>query len=368
MKIRNPKSAIRNFHSTFGIRRSAFTLVELLVVVGIIGLLIAILLPSLSGARKSAKNGDTKTRLKAIGDGLEMFKNDVGEYPDSAKQLDPTDADYSATSAGEPPGYTHNGTILYGAQALARALVGKDLFGYVDSVRARKQDPSKNPSWYYNCTSGAASYTSPFPRTSPYFKDQDVFLRTNGITEGTFPPAHSAARNNMTQLVLKDAFNHPVLYYRANPLGAPDKKLLCDATADAAGIGGLPLYNPGTHPYFPYYNLLDNDFFTGCKMTDPDWTGTTSGEEGWDFGTQKHLIRELGDPRNPNDVNNPPADRTDRTFAQYIVDPQSLNSVTNLPAEGNKLRPYNPNTYLLITAGSDGVFGTSDDIDNFGQR
>jgi hypothetical protein len=35
------------------------------------------------------------------------------------------------------------------------------------------------------------------------------------------------------------------------------------------------------------------------------------------------------------------------------------------PKIGNPARPYNPGTYILISAGPDGYYGTADDIHNF---
>jgi len=101
--------------------RVAFTLVELLVVIGIIAILIGILLPALSKARESANTVKCASNLRSIGQGLAQYLDDYnGFYPASytyvGMQLN--------QSAGieTPPyataGYIHWSSFIYGRKDL----------------------------------------------------------------------------------------------------------------------------------------------------------------------------------------------------------------------------------------------------------
>jgi len=62
-------------------REAAFTLVELLVVIGIIAVLTAILLPSLSTARAQAARTKCLNNIRQIGVGIAVYVHDFGDLP-----------------------------------------------------------------------------------------------------------------------------------------------------------------------------------------------------------------------------------------------------------------------------------------------
>jgi len=61
--------------------RRAFTLVELLVVITIIGILVSLLMPAVQSARESGRNTTCKNHLKQLGTGFEQYQGKHKYYP-----------------------------------------------------------------------------------------------------------------------------------------------------------------------------------------------------------------------------------------------------------------------------------------------
>ena len=107
--------------SCIGVRRyNAFTLIELIVVVGIIAILSALVLSTVGYARKKATRARAETEIAAMSAACENYKSDNGIYP----RNNATD-NLNAETSGDPSGYQTASQYLYGE------LSGDRNFNYV---------------------------------------------------------------------------------------------------------------------------------------------------------------------------------------------------------------------------------------------
>ena len=74
------------------LKRSAFTLVELLIVITIIGILVGLLLPAVRGALNSANELAVRTEMTQIEQAIESFNTQYGFYPPSFEQYNRSEA------------------------------------------------------------------------------------------------------------------------------------------------------------------------------------------------------------------------------------------------------------------------------------
>jgi type II secretory pathway pseudopilin PulG len=280
----------------------AFTIVELLTVMSIIVILIGLLVPALNKVKRYARDVRQKAQLHSIDTAIELFNSELDGYPPSGA-TDTTGAQYC------------------GAMKLAEAMVGLDLMGFHPDSAFRSDGKTVGSGGVLINLYDTSTLTA---RKGPYlqlenanaFKISDLYWE-NGSTIGPF---------NQDLYVLCDGYNRvtnksttkkigmPILYYKANT--AKDEH---------------DLINPNNPDNI--YNYLDNEELVALGFP---------GQPGPDAGGPKH---DLSDPKRfyRNTWNDQIYDSAKPTFA----------------------RPYRADSYILISAGWDGNYGTADDICNF---
>lgn len=312
----------------------AFTLIELLAVVAIIALLMGIFMPALGRIRGQARKTKTSAMVAALEKACEAFNADNGHYP---------------RSAGENPFEGRgSGVQLSGAQWLGLQLLGANQMGYVKPVRSNDSnadgiiDEDDWDDWYSGEPSREYARLGPYATADPdvvtWIVDRDG--RRGYKARHPDPPSEleegSSFWSNGQVPFFVDPYDYPVLYYRANA-GAKYPVTTGSGSDVAPGV----------------YSQADNAQFTGGQA---EFEGRP--QRGYDFAGlgMPHPMRELGYSRGAGSV--PP-----ETFT-FAIHNRNIFEATKRGNSG-RIWPHNDKTFLIISAGADGLFGTGDDIANF---
>ena len=123
--------------------RKAFTLVEILIVVVILGILAAIVVPQFTQAANEARQGNTATQISTLENQFELFRARTGAYPTVAQlNTDSANAAFAGMGWGpmidgdyikEPPVNPYNdATSVAAAAAVGNGWIYDEATGDLD--------------------------------------------------------------------------------------------------------------------------------------------------------------------------------------------------------------------------------------------
>lgn len=288
-------------------------MVELLTVLAIIAILVGILIPTISYVRNSAGEAKQKVQFAAIDMALMAFKGDTGDYP----QSDNAAGDYC------------------GAQKLAEALLGWDLLGFHPKSAWRSDGLDKN--------GGNGSYDPAKTRDI----DGDGIPDTLNERVGPYLELGTANAFKLNQLFPNPPTTalNPNTYVLCDSFGAKHVTIT-SATGESRTVkAGRPIL---------YYKANTNS----KNFTYSDYVSQPTRGLIYYYTDNTDLIKLKMDSEKSNDVVGTPAGICLYWPAYKLVDPK----VSIAPG---KFWPYRPDSYILISAGVDGLYGTQDDICNF---
>jgi len=319
-----------------------FTLVELLTVIFIIALLISILVPALNAVRDQARNAKTSGELSSIGKGVELFHGELGKYPHS--------------HGGNP--FDDDSVILTGAQWLAVQLVGPDMHGYVkpelaiDTNDNGEIDEADWQAWYELDPARA------YPRLGPYVPTEGDIVQSfvswaeghPGYTvDGDLEDTGDRWSNDRIPFFV-DAYGLPIVYYAASTYA---KKPFTTGT-------------PGNLEY-GRYDQSDNAGFTGNDTGDGRNDATQEGLNPYgDAEPLGHASNAIYHPLGilgyyPDNSN---AEPDPKTFADVIMDWNIFEANRDAGTGQGRVWPHNADSFILVSPGKDGLWGTKDDVSN----
>lgn len=338
---RHPHRRCRRRHA----RSHGFTLIELLVVLGIILVLVGILIPTVKTISGRAQETTVRAQIASLDAAIMRYQQDFTAYPGPLARgaLGPNGTP-GISDAPAPNGGGQPLTNVTGAENLALGLLG-GLKPVGTAIQFDKTVMGRGPR--------GLNPANP--------KGYNAYIEGLQLSEGLYKDGAGAAMDSVIPEIL-DKFGSPmpILYLRAQT-GARG------VVSFEGQDGGNAVFTPAAPTQYDIREII----------------GYTQSNNGQSIGEGKTIRRDAyvnftpapSDSELPHGLKSVDSskklDKTAGTDYTYPYDafPYFQNRAipptvtTNPNGTGT---PRNKNKYILISAGADRVYGTSDDITNFG--
>jgi prepilin-type N-terminal cleavage/methylation domain-containing protein len=325
-------------------RRKAFTLIELMVVIVVIILLAGLLIPVIGIIRASAQNARSQQQITNLSKAIETYYQMFNAYPGplSFIEIHQPAAGLQAALPGTNPLVPETGTLNRAKITMSENLA----LGLLGGLRF---DPSRGPGQQYRFD---ASLMGKGPKslstTAPPKGQVSAFLdvKPGDLSAGKYADSEGAADDSEIPEFL-DGFPNgmPVLYLRARVGAAPPWPW-------NSAVNPIVTNDLGTNPRSGQYDISQIIGYTGSSIG---------------VGKAEDLKRKykpntgvLAFPAHGlRTVTGPPTPAT--LTSQYPFDAYPYFKHPSIVET-----PRQKDGYILIGAGKDRIYGTEDDITNFG--
>jgi prepilin-type N-terminal cleavage/methylation domain-containing protein len=344
--------------------RRAFTLIELMVTILIIGVLAAILMPVLAGAVRTARRAAVGSEIQSLGTALESFRSVHGEYPPSRIMVcedglwNTSDTTMVPDSGGADITY---GSLAQRSVAALRKFWPEMIF----STGPRTLFDGTGPTWYDFDGDGRFDPSAIPGRGRILTGDECLTFFLGGIPLDTGTPDEPelSLSGFATGKIEYGFYPGTRIPISARPLPNPFRNNLADGNAAYWGDRAKVFYE-----------------FRASRLADIDGDGLLSYHDS--LGTARPFAYFRADAQgyDPNDCNLPDSGQagtstsvvTLRKFdvpftvvprvalgntARQSVSPAPNPYTTSLAATGTTTAWHKASSYQIISAGADGLYG-----------
>ncbi len=332
--------------ATSGPPRAGFTLIELLVVIVVIGMLVALLLPAIQGAVRTAKNAAATTELKQLDQAFAAFKTQYGDYPPSRVLLFENGwfTTSSTTALTTPTGGTDMtvGQLAQRSLQYMRKFFPKTTFSTSSAVWVAADNQ------WYDFNGDGVLQTTPYVleghQAFVFFlgglprKTEDGYAMTGFAKNPANPFTPEVAPSGAPNFFSNNRVQ-PLFQFSADRLQAPDPTI-----ASPLNTSGFPGYldslgntlGSGQINFIAYFSAYGNNRY------DPNDVNFLENDDGGTLVLNKYKV---GFPI------------SGATGGSNLANSTAPNPYTTTATTAAVVNYVNPQTYQLISSGLDGQYG-----------